>query len=581
MDTSNPDKHLSIQCLAALQITRRLCLAAITTFLASHLLAQSPQISIVAFEQSRIAGLQEDEILQNWDLAKGINQQGTVVFTGNISRKNTNGNWFQSGKGLWTGKPGSIEMVMREGEAIPGEDAELKFFELLEPISFNNRGEIAFFASIRPTNGSKRTALFVWKSGSIRMVAKDGDPAIGFEMINGKLEFKTEFNLSTSARISLSDTGELAWSSAVQGTNTEVWGVWFTNTDTTRIISPVSAEHEKGHFPALTIGTDGAVAFIEKGAVDSLYFWKDATLTTVAREDNKIEDSNSHWRLFSQPVLQDNGTLVFGAQTRGETKSRNDSAIWHWKDGQLKEVAISQTILVPDQLISRAISLHSVVSASGLVTYSACGEAPVRPRPTCQTVILVDDETGARIVAYEGMPFPGAPEGSTITFKNVRGLSDHSLVSNERRTKIMHLGQKSSEGEVGHGVYSIKEMGYSPILEAGEILNLGDETGAKTSGFHIYADNSPTTPFRSINNNNELLLTISSEELPNALAIVKVDNPSPISIKNTAEGIILTWNGDGILEAAIQLQGPWSQTPNQDLSQQISTSQSIQFFRIR
>ncbi len=557
-------------------------IATIATLLVSAVFAQSPIISIVAFQGESIEGLAENEILEQWSLDKGINQHGSVLFSGLITRFDERGRKIRAGKGLWSGRSGAIELVMREGQAIPNQNPPLVYTELLSPIRLNDRNQVAFFARIGSSpEASQSTALFVGEPHDLQMVAKDGDPAVGFETLNGTIEFKTEFNLSTRARVELSNTNLFAWSAAVKTSDFERFGIWATDSAGTHLISPISNDFQTGHFPDLAMSPNGTVAFTQKGAADTLFVHSILELKRIAQENQTVADTTDRWRVFSRLTFLNDGSLTFGAQTRAEGSSRNDVAIWRWLNGNFTRIAVSGTTLIPDELRSRSVSLHPISSRSGVVTYQACGESFTRPRPQCEPVILMNDGTQDLIIAYEGMPFPGGDPGDKITLSGVKNLTDITVISNDLGTRVMHLGKKSSDGNLNQGIYRIEDTGYSPIIEAGDMIELTEESKANVTGVHIDASRTTTNPLPALNNNNQLLLTLNTEEFANVLAVVEIQTPSIITVQKKAQEILLQWDGNGILESAPNVAGPWSRSPSQELLQQFSPEQTHHFFRIQ
>ena len=551
-------------------------------FISKRSLAQAPKVSLVAFAGSQIVGLEDNETLAAWSLAKGINRRGEVFFQGGISAKDAEGNSSIVGSGIWIGKPGALQLVARDGQALPGDDSDPIFTEILNLRAFNNRGEVAFLSRIGPDMRThEATALFHGTPGNLRLVARDGQAAPGFEEQNGRLEFQATIQRNDQTRISLSDTGALAWTASVTSGQARFdMGVWRTQNESTVLISSPVAGVTPRSFSGPSLGSDGSVAFYQVDSVSKLYHWKDSELTEIGRVRKELGDTGTEWMRLGSPTHMSDNAIIFPARTtpRGETKAIR--TIWRWKDGTFQEIASSGMTLVPDQLVADSINAEPIRGA-GLLTYSACGKHPVDPSRFCQNVLLTNDGTNSRVIAYEGMPFPNEPEGIEIVLNGIPGLIDKRTVVNESDSIVIHLGKKSPEGEIRQAIYRVTESGYEPVIKEGDLVDFGPAGIGTSTRFHLFANTSSLEPFRSLNANDQLLLSVSTEEFRDALVVVNIAPPSPLSVTASEGTIKLEWNGEGILESASQLAGPWVEAENQALSQELKTNNPTHFFRAR
>jgi hypothetical protein len=88
---------------------------------------------------------------------------------------------------------------------------------------------------------------------------------------------------------------------------------------------------------------------------------------------------------------------------------------------------------------------------------------------------------------------------------------------------------------------------------------------------------------RSINNRNELVLAVNTMENPKALAVLSLGDVAdgPLKLTWVGDSLEFAWDGEGLLERAATLDGPWSPAVNQDLSQVIEVDGETQFYRIQ
>jgi hypothetical protein len=414
----------------------------------------------------------------------------------------------------------------------------------------------------------------------VRLISKNGDPAVGFEAIGGLIEFQMDIGYSIQSFVSLSDTGDVAWTAGVD--ERSAFGLWVSLEKSTILISPLDENLHSGHFSQLSSGRGGEVAFVEKRLIDTLYLWKDSTLTTVVREGVEFGDESFLPSGVNKMVMKDDGTIVFGASSRDEIFMGHRQSLWEWNGDRFRSVAFPETDIVPGQFDSRVLSFTPSLGA-GLITYSSCAQTPEDQSNRCVSVSLIDNGLGSQVIAYEGMPFPGGPEGATVTYENFKGALFRKPVTNENGIILAYIGQKLADGTVIPGVYQYTSSGYAPIVKEGDEVFLDSEIGSTATVFNIYNNRRADVAMRSLNNRDELILAVDTLEKPTALAVLSLGNVAggPLKLTRIGERLELGWDGEGLLERAATLEGPWLLAANQSLSQVFQVNEETVFYRAR
>jgi hypothetical protein len=76
--------------------------------------------------------------------------------------------------GIWAGTPGSLELVARVGDAVPGWPAGTTFQSFYDPV-LNDSGELAFSAKVQNGGGPLQQVVFRWDTSTISTIVADDD----------------------------------------------------------------------------------------------------------------------------------------------------------------------------------------------------------------------------------------------------------------------------------------------------------------------------------------------------------------------------------------------------------------------
>jgi hypothetical protein len=165
-------------------------------------------LEMLARQGSAAPGLSPDVLLS----AVGgpqVGRGGTIAFAANLQGPGVDpGNDLA----LFVGIPGAFELLIREGDALPGQPADMTFRNLSYPfISLNSAGQAALLARLSGPGGeSGPYALLLGRPGNVQVVARQGTgtPDGGeFGEIGGGFSLNDAGQVAFSARVSTGGSG--------------------------------------------------------------------------------------------------------------------------------------------------------------------------------------------------------------------------------------------------------------------------------------------------------------------------------------------------------------------------------------
>ncbi len=109
-----------------------------------------------------------------------INDVGEVAFIGYLVGAGIDVN---NGVGIWTGQPGTIAPIARAGDPAPGTLPGVVFgFSFNTPPTINARGDVVLFANVSGSGVSFGNDYGIWcfRSGSLGLIAREGNAVPGF-----------------------------------------------------------------------------------------------------------------------------------------------------------------------------------------------------------------------------------------------------------------------------------------------------------------------------------------------------------------------------------------------------------------
>jgi hypothetical protein len=143
-----------------------------------------------------------------------LNASGEIVFRARLQGPGL-------AQGIWTGLPGSLQLVARDGQQAPDLQAGVTFDSLFDP-RINNNGDVVFQSYLTGTNvtDSNSSSIWTWTSGTLQPAVRAGNPAPGTPSGVSFLEFEDPL---------INATGKISFRGTIAGTgitNNNNEGLW-------------------------------------------------------------------------------------------------------------------------------------------------------------------------------------------------------------------------------------------------------------------------------------------------------------------------------------------------------------------
>ena len=326
-------------------------------------IVQSQAIRTVALSGQHAPGTVGNVRFDGFEVPQ-LNANGQVLFHASLVGESICCNFFTGGNwnnvGLWTGDSGSLALVARAGDQVPGFPAGVRYsgpFNFTNP-SFSSSGQFSFDAGLvgPVTNNSYGYGILSGSLGSINLVLLSGDhapgtpPDFGFRGFDGPDNFK------------INSSGQTVFASAL--TSTTAWdegnGIWSSRSGTLQLVTR-EGDHAPGmpadvKFDSLgcpMLNSSGHVVFSAALTGNGIYFgynrsiWSDrsGSLAAIARTDDPAAGlaSGIVFRgLESEPKLDAAGHVAFVGYLAGPGVTEvNDTGIWSDVSGSMSMVVRS------------------------------------------------------------------------------------------------------------------------------------------------------------------------------------------------------------------------------------------------
>ena len=233
-------------------------------------------------------------------------------------------------RGIWSGGPGSLELIARAGDPAPGLGEGLNFDRFLIALTLmtNGAGQTSFFAYLIGPDVDNLNDGSIWSegSGSLAMVAREGSRAPGME------EGVNVLGLIPGAV--LNGAGQTAFVAYLIGPGVDQMnnsGVWSEGSGALELVaregSPAPGTAEgvtfSSIFPGPVMNANGQVAFTAslngEGVDGSNNFgvWaedRNGLLTLVIREGDRIEVAPGDVRTVLSVFMNSGETFVSGGE---------------------------------------------------------------------------------------------------------------------------------------------------------------------------------------------------------------------------------------------------------------------------
>ena len=233
-------------------------------------------------------------------------------------------------QGIWSGGPGSLELVARAGDPAHGLDEGINFdrFSTALTTIINGAGQTAFFARLIGPGVDSTNDHSIWSegSGSLELVARKGSHA------PGTAEGVNFFSLIPGAM--LNGAGQTAFAASLIGPGvdqTNNVGVWSEGSGSLALVarkgSPAPGTAEgvtfSSIFPGPVTNAEGQVAFTasltgeDVDGSDDFGVWaedRNGVLTLVIREGDQIEVAPGDVRTVLSVFMTSGETAISGGE---------------------------------------------------------------------------------------------------------------------------------------------------------------------------------------------------------------------------------------------------------------------------
>jgi hypothetical protein len=252
-------------------------------------------LALVARKGDQAAGLSAGVRYTDAQLPVGLNDSGHASLFSYLQGTGVNDT---NDEGYWSGTPGSLVLLAREGSPAPGTPSGVTFRDSFAPVAINSSGNIAFecfLTGVDVVTGINDEGLWSNVSGALQLVARSGSQAAGAPAgVNYGL-------FSSSSWPLLNDSGHLAFHASLAG-------------------SGVDDSNNEG----IWLGEAGDLAL-------------------VARRGEQAPDTTSGVKFndLNPPALNSVGQIAFRASISGDgVDFTNDRGIWATNpDGALQLIA--------------------------------------------------------------------------------------------------------------------------------------------------------------------------------------------------------------------------------------------------
>jgi len=455
------------------------------------------RFSTVALSGQPAPGTPAGITFLNFGIYPTLSAAGQSAFVAGVTGA---GITVQNDTGLWTGAPGGVALLAREGNPAPDTAVGVNYAflgDLLTHPPLNAAGQSAFVASITGTGITNANNGGVWSGGpgSVTLLARKEDPAPGTAAGITYFDFTNSSNVLSRPAINAAGqsafsakttdtgvgaTGSGLWSGAsgsvallaraggpAPGTATGVnFGLFFGNPPLNAAGQSAFAASVAG--PGVTVANSSGVWLGAPGSVTLLARGGDPAPGTTA---------GINYASVGSATLNSAGRSVFVASVIGPgVTSANDDGIWLGAPGSVALLARGG-----DHAPGTAAGVNYSGFFGQSITLNAAGRSAFVAQVTGPGVTNANDdglwsgEPGSLVkVFYEGEAAPGA--GANTFFGGFNGGTvDSPFALNDRGELVFldHLTGSGVTGNTGSLWFSDAAGALSLIVRQGDPLQVG------------------------------------------------------------------------------------------------------------
>ncbi len=347
-------------------------------------------LSLVAREGDAAPGLPGLTIADLFDnFSPALNAGGRVAFRAFLAGPGVTAPTDQA---MWTGSPGALSLMAREGAFAPGPWIPgFMTFASFDPPLLNNADQVCFFGTTNNTTDPRDRGIWFGAPGFLTTAVFEQDPAPGTGPDITFLDY-------VGASVRLNGPGQIAFMATIIGP-----GVVGTNNQ------------------GLWAGTPGSVHLMAREGNSAPGMGPDppSVGTYVAIED---------------PVLNDSGAVAWrGFLSGAGITTANDFGIWRGLAAGVTGLVMQEGGAVLDLPIGHTYNNFEALFGNGFPRMNAANQVAFRARvagPSITAandvaVFALDDVGYLGMVVREGDAAPGTPAG--VTFGAFQGLPAASV----------------------------------------------------------------------------------------------------------------------------------------------------------
>ncbi|MBE7508478.1 MAG: hypothetical protein HS101_19660 [Planctomycetia bacterium] len=280
-----------------------------------------------------------------------ISNNGRVAFAGWLTGATSND------EGLWSGLPGSIQLVAREGSVAPGTTAAFSNGWLFPWV--NSSGVVAFSAALTGAgiDSTNNTGIWVGVPGALAVAARAGNPAPGTPA-------GVVFSGGMQNWLMLNDAGQIVFRANLAGPGVDSSndaGIWAGAPGALQLVAREGdvAPGSGGVFdlfnyqfeanPVPVINAAGEVVF--SGHYTSgrgIWRWSEGELELVALTNTTAPGTGALFEYLFDPWMNASGKVVFKASLMGDgVDFMNNAGVWAGVPGAV-ELVVRKGDLAPD-----------------------------------------------------------------------------------------------------------------------------------------------------------------------------------------------------------------------------------------
>ncbi len=409
-----------------------------------------------------------------------ISNSGRVAFAGWLTGVTSND------EGLWSGLPGAIQLVAREGSAAPGTSAAFANGWLFPRV--NSSGVVAFSAALGAgANSSNNTGIWAGLPGALSLVARAGNAAPGTPA-------GVVFSGGMQNWLMLNDAGQVVFRANLTGpdvTTANDAGIWAGAPGALQLVAregdtaPGTAgvfdlfNYQFEAYPVPVMNAAGEVVFSgHYTGGRGIWRWSGGVLELVALTNSNAPGTGALFEYLFDPWMNASGQVVFKASLMGDgVDFTNNSGVWTGVPGDV-EMVVRKGDPAPgtsgQYLVGASdnVGMTSIDDGGHITFLSSLMDGDGASVPGGGGIwqyggLGLRAGGGSAVVLY-GTPAPGLPG---VNFSSVNEFGPHPAANIPFPAYLSGAGVNGDNDQS----YWLKDVGSSPrlIVREGDLFDVG------------------------------------------------------------------------------------------------------------